>query len=207
MRCPLRCWYGPSFFIGDRCWPGNPEQDFCDGYNQDCDAEVDEQLELVLEEVQREPPFIPNDCRLNPKESQIVLLTGPNMGGKSTYLRQAALIVILAQMGSYVPARRAHVGLVDRVHRCVTFMGSAAGGVDIEQVAATEPEKLITVQVDNTAGLQPFQALSAQGQAAVLQPGGGTGQVLREQQRWREAGPGQVANHPAMVTRQHLIYA
>jgi len=48
--------------------------------------------------------------------------------------------------------------LVDRVHRCVTFMGSAAGGVDIEQVAATEPEKIITVQVDNTAGLQPFQS-------------------------------------------------
>jgi succinyl-CoA synthetase beta subunit len=48
--------------------------------------------------------------------------------------------------------------LVDRVHRCVTFMGSAAGGVDIEQVAATEPEKLITVQVDNTAGLQPYQS-------------------------------------------------
>ena len=48
--------------------------------------------------------------------------------------------------------------LIDRVNRCVTFMGSAAGGVDIEHVAATEPEKLITVQVDNTAGLQPFQA-------------------------------------------------
>jgi succinyl-CoA synthetase beta subunit len=48
--------------------------------------------------------------------------------------------------------------LIDRVHRCVTFMGSAAGGVNIEQVAATEPEKIITVQVDNTAGLQPFQA-------------------------------------------------
>ena len=48
--------------------------------------------------------------------------------------------------------------LVDRVHRCVTFMGSAAGGVDIEKIAATQPEKLITVQVDNTAGLQPFQA-------------------------------------------------
>lgn len=47
--------------------------------------------------------------------------------------------------------------LIDRVNRCVTFMGSAAGGVDIEQVAATEPEKLITVQVDNTAGLQPYQ--------------------------------------------------
>jgi succinyl-CoA synthetase beta subunit len=48
--------------------------------------------------------------------------------------------------------------LVDRVHRCVTFMGSAAGGVDIEHVAATEPQKIITVQVDNTAGLQPYQS-------------------------------------------------
>jgi len=47
--------------------------------------------------------------------------------------------------------------LIDRVNRCVTFMGSAAGGVDIEQVAATEPEKLITVKVDNTAGLQAYQ--------------------------------------------------
>jgi succinyl-CoA synthetase beta subunit len=48
--------------------------------------------------------------------------------------------------------------LIDRVHRCVTFMGSAAGGVDIEQVAANEPEKIITVQIDNTAGLQPYQS-------------------------------------------------
>ena len=47
--------------------------------------------------------------------------------------------------------------LIDRVHRCVTFMGSAAGGMDIEQVAATEPEKIVTIQVDNTAGLQAFQ--------------------------------------------------
>ncbi|MBT8071766.1 MAG: ADP-forming succinate--CoA ligase subunit beta, partial [Gammaproteobacteria bacterium] len=48
--------------------------------------------------------------------------------------------------------------LVDRVNRCVTFMGSAAGGVDIEQVASTEPEKIVTVSVDNTAGFQSFQA-------------------------------------------------
>jgi succinyl-CoA synthetase beta subunit len=47
--------------------------------------------------------------------------------------------------------------LVDRVNSCVTFMGSAAGGVDIEEVAATEPEKIITVNIDNTSGLQPFQ--------------------------------------------------
>ncbi len=48
--------------------------------------------------------------------------------------------------------------LTDRVNRCVTFMGSAAGGMDIEQVAATDPDKLVTVHVDNTAGLQPYQA-------------------------------------------------
>ncbi len=48
--------------------------------------------------------------------------------------------------------------LVDRVNRCITFMGSAAGGVDIEQVAATTPEKIFTIKVDNTAGLQPFQS-------------------------------------------------
>jgi succinyl-CoA synthetase beta subunit len=48
--------------------------------------------------------------------------------------------------------------LIDRVNRCVTFMGSASGGMDIEQVAATEPEKIVTIKVDNTAGLQPFQS-------------------------------------------------
>ena len=48
--------------------------------------------------------------------------------------------------------------LIDRVNRCVTFMGSASGGMDIEQVAATEPEKIVTIQVDNTAGLQPYQS-------------------------------------------------
>src|SRR3990167_8743411 len=59
--------------------------------------------------------FVPNDCHLDPESQQIVMLTGPNMAGKSTYMRQLALIVILAQMGSYVPASAARIGLVDRV--------------------------------------------------------------------------------------------
>ena len=50
--------------------------------------------------------FVPNDCVIDPKEQQILLLTGPNMAGKSTYMRQVALITILAQMGSFVPAER-----------------------------------------------------------------------------------------------------
>jgi DNA mismatch repair protein MutS len=59
--------------------------------------------------------FVPNDTLLDTAEEQVVILTGPNMAGKSTYLRQVALIVLLAQIGSFVPAERARVGLVDRI--------------------------------------------------------------------------------------------
>jgi len=59
--------------------------------------------------------FVPNDLRLHLDDSRFILLTGPNMGGKSTYLRQAALLVILAQIGSFVPARSAAIGIVDRI--------------------------------------------------------------------------------------------
>jgi DNA mismatch repair protein MutS len=59
--------------------------------------------------------FVPNDTKLDPSGQQILLLTGPNMSGKSTYLRQVALVVLMAQMGSFVPAESARVGVVDRV--------------------------------------------------------------------------------------------
>lgn len=59
--------------------------------------------------------FTPNDCKLNNTEQQIILLTGPNMAGKSVYLRQVGLIVLLAQIGSFVPASKAKIGIVDRI--------------------------------------------------------------------------------------------
>lgn len=59
--------------------------------------------------------FVPNGLHLGTPDNQIMLITGPNMGGKSVYLKQTAIIVILAQMGSFVPAQKAHVGLVDRI--------------------------------------------------------------------------------------------
>ncbi|HEK85595.1 MAG TPA: DNA mismatch repair protein MutS [Candidatus Aminicenantes bacterium] len=68
----------------------------------------------VIEVLQKEP-FIPNDTYLDREGHQILIITGPNMGGKSTYLRQVALICILAQMGSFVPAKEARLGLVDRL--------------------------------------------------------------------------------------------
>lgn len=69
----------------------------------------------VIEALDDDGGFVPNDLRLDADEEQLLILTGPNMAGKSTYLRQTALIVLLAQMGSYVPAAKARIGLVDRI--------------------------------------------------------------------------------------------
>ncbi|HVU67031.1 MAG TPA: DNA mismatch repair protein MutS [Ktedonobacteraceae bacterium] len=88
--------------------------------------------------------FIPNDTHLEAAESadgaSIVLLTGPNMAGKSTYLRQVALIVLMAQIGSFVPARSAHIGLVDRIFTRVGAEDDIASGkstfmVEMEETA------------------------------------------------------------------------
>jgi DNA mismatch repair protein MutS len=68
----------------------------------------------VVELTRREEPFVPNDARLSDEE-EILIITGPNMSGKSTFLRQVALIVLMAQVGSFVPADEARLGLVDRI--------------------------------------------------------------------------------------------
>ena len=69
----------------------------------------------VIEQILATGEFVPNDCRLDAAHEQLVLITGPNMAGKSTYMRQVAQIVLLAQMGSFVPAAVCHIGLCDRV--------------------------------------------------------------------------------------------
>lgn len=72
--------------------------------------------------------FVANDLSMNCSKSQILLITGPNMAGKSTYLRQIGLIVVLAQMGSFVPAREAEIGIVDRLFTRVGASDNLAGG-------------------------------------------------------------------------------
>lgn len=72
--------------------------------------------------------FIPNDAVVDNRENQILIITGPNMSGKSVYLRQVALIVLLAQMGSFVPARKAHIGIVDRIFTRVGASDNIAQG-------------------------------------------------------------------------------
>src|SRR5205814_4655635 len=71
--------------------------------------------------------FVPNDLRLD-SERRMLIVTGPNMGGKSTYMRQAALIVILAHLGSFVPAAAATLGPVDRIFTRIGAADDLAGG-------------------------------------------------------------------------------
>jgi DNA mismatch repair protein MutS len=91
-------------------------------------------------------PFIPNDLYLNSTTDQLTILTGPNMGGKSTYLRQTALIVILAQMGSFVPAKEARLGCVDRIYTRVGASDNLARGRSTFMV-----EMIETANILNTA--------------------------------------------------------
>ncbi|MGH2575507.1 MAG: DNA mismatch repair protein MutS, partial [Ignavibacteria bacterium] len=72
--------------------------------------------------------YIPNDTLLDPNDNQILIITGPNMSGKSSYLRQAGLIVLLAQIGSFVPARKAAIGICDRIFTRVGAMDNIARG-------------------------------------------------------------------------------
>ena len=82
--------------------------------------------------------FVANDLELDPDGAQIVLLTGPNMAGKSTYLRQAAIIVLLAQCGSFVPAKRAVIGLADRIFTRVGAHDDIRAGMSTFMVEMTE---------------------------------------------------------------------
>jgi DNA mismatch repair protein MutS len=87
--------------------------------------------------------FVPNDLYLNTSTHTILLLTGPNMGGKSTYLRQTALIVILAQMGSFVPARSARLSVVDRVFTRIGASDNLARGRSTFMVEMTETAAIL----------------------------------------------------------------
>jgi DNA mismatch repair protein MutS len=97
----------------------------------------------VVELTQREEPFVPNDLHLAPQEGQIIVLTGPNMSGKSTYLRQVALIVLMAQMGSFVPADEARIGLVDRIFTRIGAQDEISAGQSTFMVEMVETANIL----------------------------------------------------------------
>src|SRR5690606_27551734 len=123
-----------------------------------CRPHVDDSLDFcveggrhpVVEQAIRKQlgePFVANDCDLSPAEGQknggIWLLTGPNMGGKSTFLRQNALISVLAQMGSFVPARSARIGVVDRLFSRVGASDDLARGRSTFMVEMVETAAIL----------------------------------------------------------------
>jgi len=112
------------------------------------DIEIMEGRHPVIEqmEISGADRFVPNDVFLNGTTHSILIITGPNMGGKSTYLRQTALIVLMAQMGSFVPARSARLGLVDRIFTRIGAADNLARGRSTFMVEMTE-----TAAILNTA--------------------------------------------------------
>ena len=119
-------------------------------------------------ERQAPDPFVSNDLHCNTDDQQLLILTGPNMGGKSTYLRQNALIVVLAQMGSFVPCEEARIGLVDRIFTRVGASDNLAKGrstfmVEMIETAhilnSTTPRSLILLD-EVGRGTATFDGLS-----------------------------------------------
>ncbi len=133
------------------------------------DIEIVEGRHPVIEQMEitgSSDRFVPNDLFLNGTTHSILIITGPNMGGKSTYLRQAALIVLMAQMGSFVPARSARLGLVDRIFTRIGAADNLARGRSTFMVEMTE-----TAAILNTATARSLILLDEVGRGTATYDG------------------------------------
>ena len=97
----------------------------------------------VVEKVLKNTLFVPNDTHMDCGDDLCAIITGPNMAGKSTYMRQVALIVLMAQMGSFVPAKSAHIGIVDRVFTRIGASDDLSAGQSTFMVEMTEVAALL----------------------------------------------------------------
>jgi len=113
------------------------------------DMEIRDGRHPVVERLTREK-FVPNDLRLNRSGDQVLIITGPNMAGKSTFLRQNALIAIMAQIGSFVPAGQARIGLGDRVFTRVGAADNLAGGQSTFMVEMNETANILNNATPNS---------------------------------------------------------
>jgi len=130
-------------------------QNYCRPTMNDGDRiEIADGRHPVLEQTLIEDRFVPNDSVLDGSENQILIITGPNMAGKSTYIRQVALLVLMAQVGSFIPAKSATVGLVDRIFTRVGAADDLARGQSTFMVEMNE-----TANILNNATLRSLVVL------------------------------------------------
>ncbi|HEX6836196.1 MAG TPA: DNA mismatch repair protein MutS [Polyangia bacterium] len=106
--------------------------------------EIEDGRHPVVEKLAAAGRFVPNDTTLDPDDAQLMVITGPNMAGKSTVMRQTALIVVMAQLGSFVPARRARLGIVDRVFTRVGASDNLARGESTFMVEMRETAHILS---------------------------------------------------------------
>ena len=104
----------------------------------------------VVEKTLTDGVFVPNDVQMDATMWNVALITGPNMAGKSTYMRQIGLIVLMAQMGSFVPARAAHIGVADRVFTRIGASDDLAGGQSTFMVEMLEVSQILAQATDRS---------------------------------------------------------
>ena len=112
--------------------------------------EITEGRHPVVETMRRDVLFVPNDTYMDNKEHLAAILTGPNMAGKSTYMRQVALMVLMAQMGSFVPARAARIGVVDRIFTRIGASDDLSAGQSTFMVEMTEVSDILRTATKNS---------------------------------------------------------
>lgn len=127
----------------------------CRGY---CRPEITEERALsiidgrhpVLDITEPEGTFVPNDAHIGGERGTIALITGPNMAGKSTYIRQVALIALMAQMGGFVPAKEAKIGISDRIFARVGASDELSRGLSTFMVEMTETARILNTATDRS---------------------------------------------------------
>ncbi|MHA2390763.1 MAG: DNA mismatch repair protein MutS [Promethearchaeota archaeon] len=111
--------------------------------NNDLKVVIKEGRHPVVEQMDITEQFIPNDCLLNDDTDQLLIITGPNMAGKSTYLRQVALICLIAQMGCFVPAKSATMGIIDQIFTRIGASDDLARKLSTFMIEMTETAKIL----------------------------------------------------------------
>ena len=136
--------------------------------DESCHLQIINGRHPVLEQTLVNEKFVPNDTLIDPADSRLQILTGPNMAGKSTYIRQIALVTLMAQIGAYVPAEHAHIGLTDRIFCRVGASDDLAKGQSTFMVEMNETalivnnatEKSLVILDEIGRGTATFDGLS-----------------------------------------------